>query len=331
MRRNKKIALFVILSIALLFLPCLLCAQALDYKEYTVQKGDTLWDITKEELKDPFLWPKVWNANPDISNPDRIYPRQTIRIPLSLLQKEIEPAEPKPIPQPTVRPEREEKKGVAAKVPTIEYLIDQNLLIASGYIADSVTPAGKIYDKPGEPSNLTKGDYAYIMTNKPVKKGDLFYIIEVVEKVQHPVTRKSLGTRVAILGIAEVVDENDPKVLITRSYAEIPIGSLIDDYFPLDPPLAVANPRKPAIDGYVVTTAKRLYAHGNFDIVFIDKGERDGLRAGDLLATTLQNEHRIYNGVIQVVSTRPSTSAAIIRKATKEIRIGDPVTAVTQE
>jgi hypothetical protein len=45
----------------------------------------------------------------------------------------------------------------------------------------------------------------------------------------------------------------------------------------------------------------------------------------------LQSEHIILNGVIQVISTRPSTSAAIIRKAAKEIQIGDPVTALRQE
>jgi hypothetical protein len=91
------------------------------------------------------------------------------------------------------------------------------------------------------------------------------------------------------------------------------------------------NPRKPDVSGYIVTTFRRITAHGNWDIVFIDKGKNDGLEPGDLLATALQSEHKILNGVIQIISTTPSTSAVIIRKAAKEIQIGDPVVAITPE
>ncbi len=331
MQKKSILICGVAAYLLLLCLPSFLLAQVQEYKDYTVERGDTLWDITKEELQDPFLWPKVWNANPDIDNPDKIYPDQKIKIPLHLLQKELTPSAPKPIVQTPIKPKAEEKAVTIEKPVKKEYLIDKNLLILSGYIADEVHSVGSVYDKPGEITNLSKGDYAYIKTNKAVKKDDKFYIIYPVEEVKHPVTGSNLGVRIAILGTAKVVDENDPKVLITSSFVEIPVGSLIDTYYEIEPPLAPDNPRKPAINGYVVTTLRRIYAHGNRDIVFIDKGKNDGLEVGDLLATTLQNEHIIFNGVVQVVSTRPSTSAAIIRKAAKEIKIGDPVTVVTQE
>src|SRR5688572_24969299 len=41
---------------------------------YEVKEGDTLWDITKKELQNPWYWPKVWADNPDITNPNWIYP-----------------------------------------------------------------------------------------------------------------------------------------------------------------------------------------------------------------------------------------------------------------
>jgi hypothetical protein len=180
-------------------------------------------------------------------------------------------------------------------------------------------------------TNLTKGDYAYISTDQSVKKGDKFYIIYPVEEVKHPVTGRKLGVRIAILGTAEVMDEHDPKILITNSYTEIPIGSLIDDHYEIQPPLAIDNPRKPDVNGHIVTALRRIYAHGTWDIVFIDKGENDGLAPGDVLATLWQSDHKISNGVIQIISTKPTTSAAIIRKAAKEVQIGDPVVALTQE
>jgi hypothetical protein len=336
MPMQRKSVTIVSLAVCLLLfsLPSVISAQVQDsqeYKDYTVEQGDTLWDITKGELNDPFLWPKVWNANPDINNPDKIYPNQKIKIPLHLLQKEISPPASKPVAQPPIKLKPEEKPVTIAKPAKKEYLIHKNLLTVSGYIADAVHAVGTIYDKPGEMTNLTKGDQAYIKTNNSVRKGDKFYIIYPVENVKHPVTGSNMGVRIAILGTAELVDETDPKILITSSYLEIPVGSLIDTYYEIEPPLAVDNPRKPEISGYIVTTLRRIYAHGNLDIVFIDKGENDGLQVGDLLATTLQSEHKIFNGVIQIISMRPATSAAIIWKAAKEIQIGDPVTAVKQE
>jgi hypothetical protein len=63
-------------------------AETQEIKEHIVIKGENLWDITKKDLNDPFLWPKVWKENPDIANPDLIYPNQIIKIPLYLIQKE---------------------------------------------------------------------------------------------------------------------------------------------------------------------------------------------------------------------------------------------------
>ncbi len=45
---------------------------------YTIQKEDTLWDISKVLFGDPHYWPKLWSSNPGISNPHLIHPEGSL-------------------------------------------------------------------------------------------------------------------------------------------------------------------------------------------------------------------------------------------------------------
>ena len=49
---------------------------------YTVQRGDTLSGIAKEQYGNAMKYPMIFEANrPMLKDPDRIYPGQVLRIP----------------------------------------------------------------------------------------------------------------------------------------------------------------------------------------------------------------------------------------------------------
>lgn len=48
---------------------------------YTVHPGDSLWAIAQKAYGDGRLWTNIWQANPQISNPDLIHPGDIIEIP----------------------------------------------------------------------------------------------------------------------------------------------------------------------------------------------------------------------------------------------------------
>ncbi|MHB8881419.1 MAG: LysM peptidoglycan-binding domain-containing protein [Thermodesulfovibrionales bacterium] len=319
--------------LVLLLLPVAAFSQSQEVKEYTVIKGDTLWGISGKELNDNFLWPKVWKENPEITNPDRLYPGQIVRIPLYLLQKEQPEAISAPAEQKQEAPAAETVRAVTVVQPkgpepvVLKPLVVRSLLVASGYIAENVKGIGMVDGSPTERRLFGSNDIIYIKTNSPARIGERFYIIRPGIQVKHPVTNKPMGSVIEIRGVAEVFqfEYGSTKARIIEMFDDIEIGDLLDTYYEIHPPLTTGAHRKPNISGMVVAAREMRLVNGSFNVVYIDKGQRDGIEVGDVLQTVRLGEHRVPNSTIQVINYKDSTATAIIRSFTDTVTPGDKV------
>ena len=325
--------------IVFLLLSSITFAEAQKMKERKIIKGDTLWDISKEELNDPFMWPSIWKENPWIANPDLIYPNQMIKIPLYLVQegKRGEEAaqrteeasqetttvyqEPATASQET--PKEEVKKET---VPIMKQsLVNKNLLMASGYIAKTIPRGGQIIDSPSGQTIFGNDDIVYVSVDHPAQVGDMFYVIKASGPVKHPITRKKIGYIITIRGVAEIVKIKNGETMakITKCFSEIDKGDRLDSYYEIEPPMTTEHFRSPNINGMIIATGNNVFFQSMLDIIYIDKGCKDGIEIGDMFRTIEVGAHAVPNGAIKVISCRDHTATAIIEYSSTPVSTGN--------
>ncbi len=314
----KKIFYFLVLIS--IFVISAANAEDESSREYTIQKGDTLWGISDSELEDNFLWPKLWNVNPQIENPDRIYPGISITIPSreELMRMTVPPEK-----APVVKKRKKKPAVVVVKREKKEYLVDRNLYLASGWIDEQYPAKGEIISTPTGRVMVGQDEIVYIKTDN-VTTGKQYLVIKEVRMVKHPESNNELGHQIRVSGIIEVTgkESGQTRAKVLTSFENVHVGDGLIPFQSVDLPEATKNPRTPDNSGYIVESHMNLRIMRQGHIVFVDKGENDGIQVGDVFSVFTDIPVRRPIGEIQVVSLRPTTSGAVITDSSGELTIG---------
>ncbi len=344
-----------------------LAANAPD--NYTVKAGDTLWAISGLFLKGPWRWPELWGMNlNDIRNPHRIYPGQRLflerRNGRATLRSGIGSVEGTP-PTETIRvsPRIRYEPLDSGALPTIKaHLIEP--FLAEPVIVDELglQNAPRIVAAQDGRVLLTRGDRAYArgQTGTPLLdapgKQQEFRVFRNATPLKDPATGEILGYEAQYVGKAvlvrsesthSVTDKNGREsteivpatIDIVAAKEEMRVGDrLLPE--PARELLSYA-PRAPngAVDGRIVSVyGSAVVNAAQNQVVAINKGSRDGMERGTVLAIQKFGERLVdktdaarpamklpdeRNGLLMVFRTFDRLSYALVLDITDGVKVGD--------
>ncbi|WP_027160119.1 LysM peptidoglycan-binding domain-containing protein [Methylobacter luteus] len=274
--------------------------------QYTVVKGDTLWDISGKFLTHPWQWPELWSYNSQIQNPHLIYPGDTIyfsmvngRPQLSLSRPAYSGTRQQ---SPCVLKEQDVKNGrtylaasESGKLAPCVRETDQEQaikLIPTDVIAPflssprvvsekEITEAPYVVDFAGEHLLAGTGDRLYVRSI-PQPETLSYTVYRKGEPYVSPETGELLGYEAKYIADATLQQEGDPATLsIAKMASEIRMGDRVMSapeeeltltYFP--------RPPEESIKGSIISVLDGVSQIGRYNVVVIDKGTADGLLPG---------------------------------------------------
>lgn len=306
-------------------------------ERYTVVKGDTLWDISGRFLNNPWYWPEIWHVNPQVKNPHLIYPGDR----LALVYIDGKPRVTKVASSDVVKLSPQiRSEAIDTPIPAIP------LDAISSFLTDTriVTPAelnGAPYVLEGEDGRIITGagDRVYARGDKPADKVGIF---RRTKEFVDPESGEFLGLEARSIGAGNVTAENGDVLTLrlTKSNQEIRIGDRL--LTSVNRPIAtsfVPSAPEQNVEGQMIAVDGGVSQIGQFDVVTINRGERDGLEPGNVMSV-LKSGNMVRDpvtgetielpseraGLMMIFQAYEKMSYGLVLQATRPLSVGDKVT-----
>lgn len=249
--------------------------------EYVVQPGDTLWDIASTFLKDPWYWPEIWYVNPDIANPHLIYPGDVLA--LVTIDGEtrimaVQGSAYRLSPEARVTPLDQAVNSIPYE--QIAAFLSKGLVLEKGQIE------GLPYILATRERHLiaAAGNDIYVRGGEPAAPGTRYSIVHVGEELIDPDNNEVVGYQGIYVGEGALSRGGDPATVnLTDTNREALRG---DRLLPeaVDIPLNFfPNPPDTDIEGRIISVVDGVSQIGQYMVVVLNRGARDGLAPGNVL------------------------------------------------
>jgi len=328
--------------VAALALPSAVLAQTPRPDSHEVRPGDTLWDLSRQYLGDPFLWPEIYRLNTNVvEDPHWIYPGEVLRLQggadVAAVPSEDTPVPPEPgapvsaeagpdsgmagapadsnMAEPGLaeaqvgelqdtQPERDAddlsalfgnqqravESGIEGGISRLYRPIREDEFYSSGFLSEEQKlPFGKLLGSvtPQQISTSSPHKGARIYSEVGIRPpagakyevGDTLLIIRIDREIN------DWGLVLVPTGLIRVTDVGGAEDVgvVVQQYAQILNNQFLlpAEKFP-DPGSVRSVPISDGVQGHVIQSRDLQQLKGPLDVLFIDRGRKDGVNLGDI-------------------------------------------------
>lgn len=347
---GKKISLILclIVLVGAVIYPSISRGQAMTH---TVQRGDTLWSICEYYYGNAELWPKLWQMNPFITNPHLLKPGDII----TLLEGEAQIKAPPPKEKVDTEPLEVSSSGFQG----IDITGFTNVKAIGGlFVTGKIEPSGFIVPTNTNRLLSAEGDTVYIRIapGKSVHVGDELSIAQAGPWLRHPVTGKKFAREITVDGrlvLRESLEKDFFRADILETYKTANLGDWVIPVIELEScirPVPIQN----GITAVIAAPRHEKKVIGQFSVVYLDRGTKDGFHAGGILdiVRMIKVDNPAYKapqgpiydypdqsmilkideqplGRMIIVGALDDTATAVVLESRKEIQLGSFVKSLS--
>ncbi|MCP4407230.1 MAG: LysM peptidoglycan-binding domain-containing protein [Gammaproteobacteria bacterium] len=316
-------------------------------QRHVVVEGDTLWDISLKFLKEPWYWPEIWHANPQVKNPHLIYPGDVLtlvyvdgkpKIQLSGGPRITAQNSQRISPQIRVKGLENRDKGLPIQA-IHQFMVRPRILTK-----EELDTAPYIVGSQDKRLIYGMEDIVYARKLGAASEGNRYSIYRPGKPLHDPNTKELLGYEALLVGSATVLKSGNPAtVQLMRMDREALLGDRLLPFDDKDKDRSF-QPHPPAnsIDGTVISLFDAISQIGQYQVAVINLGTRDGIEKGHVLAISeagrqVHDPFAIDNtknklalpdersGIMMLFRVFEKLSYGLIMDATRPIRVGNTV------
>ena len=310
---------------------------------HVVREGDTLWDIARAYLNDPFLWPEIFRLNTHVvEDPSLIYPRERLVLPGTFVRVAADEG-----PSIFYRAEPQEDTGPTVRTldPRETTAISQGSFHRAAWVspARSVRPVGRLMEPEDRsvidirlPPQLNLYDRVFVRVDPAA--------VEVGDRLQFVREGRTVGRagRVYLptgMGTVAAMDGETATVVIVRMFDRLEVGDIVlpVERFPLS---TGVHPQEVEADlqGRILAFSDSHPVQRTEDVIFLDVGSDAGVALGDVFEVFTPPEPRDWGtrpevpvARVQIVKVTAGTaSGRVTELAQPNIAVGLPVRRVAR-
>lgn len=265
-------------------------------RNYVVKRGDTLWGIANMFLKSPWAWPEIWYVNPEIHNPHRIYPGDSLRLALAgdgrtelqlvrgpaghaatvaASQDELASARLEPLLR---------SSPLDAPIDTIPYAVISVFMSHPSVLTREQIQASAYIVALAESHDVAGTGHELFVRKVDAPAGSRFSVMHIDEPLRDPDSGRQLGYVAIYTGSAQITRPGTvAEAVLTSSSRETLQGDLLipEEHMPTTD-FVPHSPQHP-VEGRIIDVIDNVLLAGQYQVVALNRGSDDGLDRGTVL------------------------------------------------